>query len=119
MCDKIVIRDELECLRGVLSDCDLSVEEAKDRVRKYVECKEREIKDGDIVRHFKGKLYRVICIAEHTEEGTDLVVYQALYSPYKTYARPREMFMSKVDKVKYPEVEQEYRFERYKVEEGV
>lgn len=42
----------------------------------------------------------------------ELVVYRPLY-PFKfnTVARPKEMFLSKVDKEKYPYVEQEYRFE--------
>ena len=38
-------------------------------------------------RHFKGKLYYVIDIAEHTETGEKLVVYKALYADYKTYVR--------------------------------
>ena len=46
-----------------------------------------------------------------TECKDDLVVYMAMYGTYQIYARPYEMFMSKVDKEKYPDVEQEYRFE--------
>lgn len=82
---------------------------------------DRDIKVGDIVRHFKREwvsdstseyLYKVLAFAGHTETGEKLVVYQALYAPFKTCARPYDMFMSEVDKVKYPDVKQKYRFEK-------
>lgn len=76
---------------------------------------------GAIVRHFKRELitdpqsaeylYKILAFASHTETGEKLVIYQALYPPYKTCARPYDMFISEVDHVKYPDIKQQYRFE--------
>ena len=73
------------------------------------------IEVGSIYRHFKGKKYLVVGIATNSEDLSEYVVYKALYGDNKLWIRPINMFTSKVDKNKYPESNQEYRFE--KVEE--
>ena len=88
------------------------------------ETPEHDIQVGDIVQHFKRVwvsadtseyLYKVLAVAHHTENGEKLMIYQALYAPFKICARPYDMFMSEVDREKYPDIKQKYRFEKYTV----
>lgn len=64
----------------------------------------------EMYRHFKGKQYQIRCLAKHSETGEMMVVYQQMYEPFETYVRPLSMFMEEVDRVKYPDAGQKYRF---------
>ena len=70
-----------------------------------------EAKKNGIYKHFKGDYYIVEDIATHSETREKYVVYRSLYGEGELYIRPMDMFLSKVDKEKYPKVKQEYRFE--------
>lgn len=71
-------------------------------------------KTNEIWNHFKNNKYLIITIAEHTETKEKFVVYKALYGEYKDYIRSLDMFMSEVDRNKYPNAKQRYRFEKIK-----
>ena len=71
-----------------------------------------ELKLKGIYRHFKGDYYLVEDVAIHSESKEKYVVYRALYGDTSTlYIRPYDMFLSEVDREKYPNVKQQYRFE--------
>lgn len=73
---------------------------------------ERIIKVGKKYKHFKGQIMEVIAIAKHSETLEQLVIYKHI-DTNEVWARPLSMFNSLVDKDKYPNVLQEYRFEEY------
>lgn len=65
---------------------------------------------GKVYKHFKGNKVLVIAISRNTERINDVsVVYEC--EDGRIWNRPYNMFISKVDKEKYPDVDQEYRFE--------
>ena len=77
----------------------------------------REIKVGSVYKHFKGHIYKVIAIGydsekydENNKDNSRLAVYENIDTK-DVWIRPYDMFNSLVDKEKYPDVKQEYRFE--------
>lgn len=69
------------------------------------------LKINGVYRHFKGDYYLLTDVATHSETKEKYVVYRGLYGNNELYIRPFDMFFSEVDKEKYPEVKQQYRFE--------
>ena len=70
----------------------------------------REIKIGNKYKHFKGMEVVVENIAKDSETLEKMVIYKHL-KDNEYWVRSYDMFNSLVDKEKYPDVEQEYRFE--------
>lgn len=70
----------------------------------------REVKENQLYRHFKGTIHKIICVAKDSETLGDVVVYTH-EEDNEIWVRPLEMFLSEVDHEKYPDVEQKYRFE--------
>jgi len=75
-----------------------------------------ELKIKGIYKHFKGNYYLVEDVAIHSETKEKYVVYRGLYGKTELYIRPYDMFLEEVDHVKYPNVEQKYRFELQNIE---
>ena len=87
---------------------------------------ENRFRPGDRVQHFKRGLltpeelerdenmylYEIVGTAEHTETGEELMIYRPLYGERRLYARPADMFLSEVDREKYPQAKQKHRFEK-------
>ena len=59
-----------------------------------------EIRPGRY-RHFRGREYRVLCTARHSETLEPMVVYQALYGERGVWVRPAAMWGEQVEREGY------------------
>lgn len=75
---------------------------------------DRDFQPGDTVQHFKGGLYKIVAIGINTETEEKMVVYQSL-KDQRVWIRPYDMFISKVDREKYPNAYQPYRLIKVKI----
>lgn len=71
---------------------------------------ENKLVIGGVYKHFKGNLYKVCDVVTHSETKESMVYYKSV-ADGKAYVRPYDMFVSEVDREKYPEVAQQFRFE--------
>jgi hypothetical protein len=72
--------------------------------------KNREVVKGQIYKHFKGTIHKIVCLAYDSETKEKLVVYTH-EEDGTIWVRPLEMFLSEVDHKKYPDIKATYRFE--------
>ena len=70
-----------------------------------------EVQYNRIYRHFKGDYYLVVDSAINTDNNKIYVIYRSLYDSGELFVRPLDEFLSPVDKIKYPNATQKYRFE--------
>ena len=52
---------------------------------------------GGKYEHYKGKPYRVLAVARHSETLEEMVVYQQLYGEEGIWVRPLDMFLETVE----------------------
>ena len=71
----------------------------------------RELKLHRVYRHFKGDFYLTEDVASGSEDGVEYVIYRKLYGDGGLWIRPKAMFLGEVDREKYPDAKQKYRFE--------
>lgn len=64
---------------------------------KYNKLARNKIPIGEY-EHFKGKRYRVLGVARHSETQEEMVVYQELYGDGNLWARPLAMFTEGVER---------------------
>lgn len=80
-----------------------------------VQTKISSLKDSMVgykYKHFKGNYYVIKDLVIDSESKEPLVVYYSLNNPELIWSRPLDMFLSEVDRTKYPDVNQVMRFER-------
>ena len=98
-------KSEIDPKATICPMCRKNQDETEIEFTTYLEDKD----NATIFRHYKHKNYTIIGLSSHTETEEMMVIYKPLYEcEYELFARPAEMFFSKIDNDK----KQEYRFEK-------
>lgn len=71
----------------------------------------RKVEVGKTYKHFKGTYHKALMIGKHCETLEDMVIYNR-EDTGEIWVRPYFSFIERVDREKYPNVKQEYRFEQ-------
>lgn len=82
---------------------------AEESINKANQCREELV--GKRFKHFKGNVYEVIEVGLSSSSCSVQVIYRQVDKPDRIWIRPYVEFMSKLNKNKYPNAEQEHRFE--------
>ena len=80
----------------------------------YLFIYDRDFQPGDTIQYFKGGFYKIIAIGTNVETEEKMIVYQSLKDK-KIWIRPYNMFISKVNRKKYLNTYQPYRFIKVKI----
>lgn len=71
-------------------------------------------KKASIFKHFKGNIYKVVTIAKDCEDLKEMIIYQGQYDDKPCWVREKDDFFGLINKEKYPDSDQKYRFEKLK-----
>jgi hypothetical protein len=71
----------------------------------------QEVYQHCLYRHYKGRFYYVVGLAEHAETNELMVVYHALYGDNEMFVRPMDIFLSEVEEDLENTTGQKHRFE--------
>lgn len=71
----------------------------------------RVVRPGQVYRHFKGNMVKVLQVAQDSESPGQYFVVYGCGDSKAVWCRPYGMFLSEVDHKKYPNITQKYRFE--------
>jgi hypothetical protein len=70
-----------------------------EQVKGHSDNNRKENVELGLYKHYKGKIYEVVGLAQHSETLEQLVVYKATYQPEgeNLWVRPLNMFLEKVN----------------------
>ena len=71
----------------------------------------QELVVGGIYKNFKWHVYRLLFVGKDADDLSEKIIYQNVNDEKDIWIRNKDEFLSVVDKEKYPNVKQEFRFE--------